>query len=53
MLDGLVEGLVAELHDFGSEGRHQLLDIRQQKNPDDLPRQALAATRKRLASEAT
>jgi len=54
ILDKLVEGLVAELHDFGSERRHhQLLDICQQRNLDDLPRQALAATRKRLASEAT
>ena len=53
-LDKLVERLVAELHDFGSERRHhQLLDICQQKNLDALPRQALAATRKRLASEAT
>ncbi len=51
-LDKLVEGLVAELHDFGSERRHyQLLDICQQRNLDELPRQALAATRKRLASE--
>ena len=54
ILDKLVEGLVAELHDFGSERRHhQLLDICQQRNLDDLPSQALAATRKRLASEAT
>ncbi len=53
-LDKLVEGLVAELHDFGSERRHhQLLDICQQKNLDDLSRQALAATRRRLASEGT
>lgn len=51
-LDRLVDGLVAELQDFGSERRHhQLLDICQQRNLDDLPRQALAATRKRLASE--
>ncbi len=52
MLDKLVEAIVTELHDFGSERRHhQLLDICQQRNLDDLPRQALAATRKRLASE--
>lgn len=52
MLDKLVAGLVAELHDFGSERRHhQLLDICQQRNLDELPRQALAATRRRLASE--
>jgi len=51
-LDKLVDGLVAELQDFGSERRHhQLLDICQQRNLDELPRQALAATRKRLASE--
>lgn len=52
MLDKLVEAVVAELHDFGSERRHhQLLDICQKRNLDELPRQALAATRKRLASE--
>lgn len=52
MLDKLVDALVAEFHDFGSERRHhQLLNICQQRNLDDLPRQALAATRKRLASE--
>ncbi len=51
-LDKMVEGLVAELKDFGSERRHhQLLDICQQRNLDELPRQALAATRQRLASE--
>ena len=51
-LDKLVEGLVAELRDFGSERRHhQLLDICQQTNLDELPRQALTATRRRLASE--
>ncbi len=51
-LDKLVDSLVAELQDFGSERRHhQLLDICQQRNLDELPRQALAATRKRMASE--
>jgi len=54
MLDKLVEAVVAELQDLGSERRHhQLLDICQQRNLDELPRQALAATRRRLASEST
>ena len=53
-LDRLAEAVATELHDFGSEKRHrQLLDICQQRNLDELPRQALAATRKRLASEST
>ena len=53
-LNKLVEALVTELDDLGSERRHlQLLEICQQRNLDALPKQALAATRKRLASEKT
>ena len=53
-MDQQVGALVIELRDFGSERRHsQLLEICQERNLDALPKQALTATRKRLASENT
>ena len=54
LLDQQVEAFVTELRDFGSERRHfQLLEICQERNLDALPKQALTATRKRLAAENT
>lgn len=47
-----VNGLVEELHDWGSERRHkQLLSICEQHGLSHLPGQALHATRQRLAKE--
>ncbi len=52
-LDKAVTSLVMELRDLGSERRHrQLLEICEEHGLDDLAREALYATRRRLASEA-
>lgn len=51
-LDNWVGTLVAELQDIGSERRHrQLLEICQEHGLEDLCRDALIATRRRLAQE--
>lgn len=52
VLDNLTAALVNELGDLGSEKRHrQLLDICERNGLDDLSKQALLATRRRLAQE--
>lgn len=52
MLDALTAALVNELGDLGSEKRHrQLLDICERNGLDELAKQALIATRRRLAQE--
>ncbi|MGI8711377.1 MAG: hypothetical protein ACR2LA_10325 [Acidimicrobiales bacterium] len=52
ILDSLTAALVQELSDIGSEKRHrQLLDICERNGLDELPKQALLATRRRLAQE--
>lgn len=52
ILDQLVKAVVNELGDIGSEKRHrQLLDICERNGLDELAKQALLATRRRLAQE--
>lgn len=51
-LEQVVKNLVTELQDLGSERRHrQLLEICEEHGLEDLPREALIATRRRLAQE--
>lgn len=51
-MDKAVTSMVAELQDLGSERRHrQLLEICEEHGLEDIPREALAATRRRLAQE--